>query len=155
MAPAATSAMPAVRTMEEVALAPERPAARAKGTVSPSETPMMMSRTISPAVKCFSVWRFRRPCFSGSRLSLCSAPAISAILCLCFKVRIDIAIQTKPISVHKTVVVVPMHMNEYIQLKHLAVSFPFNLRFIGVISIISTNYNKLIERVVVSTRRVN
>jgi len=55
IAPAATSAIPAVRTIEEEALAPERPAARAKGTVKPSETPMMMSRTISPAVKCFSV----------------------------------------------------------------------------------------------------
>ena len=55
MAPAATSAMPAVRTMEEVALAPDKPAARAKGTVRPSDTPMMMSRTISPAVKCFSL----------------------------------------------------------------------------------------------------
>lgn len=51
IAPAATSATPAVRTMEEVALAPDKPAARAKGTVRPSDTPMMMSRTISPAVK--------------------------------------------------------------------------------------------------------
>jgi len=80
MAPAATSAMPAVRTRAEVALVPERPAARAKGTVRPSETPMMMSRTTSPAVKCFSVWRSRRPCFSASRLSLCSVAAIGASL---------------------------------------------------------------------------
>ena len=55
MAPAATSATPAVRTMDDVAFAPESPAARAKGTVRPSDTPMMMSRTISPAVKCFSL----------------------------------------------------------------------------------------------------
>ncbi|RZS18435.1 hypothetical protein BHM03_00050701 [Ensete ventricosum] len=55
MAPAATSARPAVRMREEGALAPERPAARANGTVRPSETPMMTSRTMSPAVKCFSL----------------------------------------------------------------------------------------------------
>ncbi|XP_025801628.1 E3 ubiquitin-protein ligase TRIM33-like [Panicum hallii] len=54
MAPAATSASPAVSTSAEDALAPESPAASAKGTVRPSETPMMMSRTTSPAVKCFS-----------------------------------------------------------------------------------------------------
>lgn len=60
IAPAATSAMPAVRMIDDVALAPESPAARAKGTVRPSETPMMMSRTISPAVKWFSVCRFKR-----------------------------------------------------------------------------------------------
>lgn len=56
MAPAATSARPAVRMREEGALAPERPAARANGTVRPSETPKMTSRTTSPAVKWFSLW---------------------------------------------------------------------------------------------------
>jgi hypothetical protein len=56
MAPAATSARPAVRTSEEGALAPESPAAGAKGTVRPSDTPMMTSRTTSPAVKCRSRW---------------------------------------------------------------------------------------------------
>ena len=56
MAPAATSARPAVRTSEEGALVPESPAARAKGTVRPSDTPMMTSRTTSPAVKCRSRW---------------------------------------------------------------------------------------------------
>ncbi|KAL0541825.1 hypothetical protein IC582_021889 [Cucumis melo] len=66
MAPAATSAIPAVRTMEEEAFAPDRPAARAKGTVRPSETPMIMSRTMSPAVKCFSLCCWR----SGSWLLL-------------------------------------------------------------------------------------
>jgi len=78
MAPAATSAMPAVRMTEEATLAPERPAARANGTVSPSEAPIMMSRTMSPAVKCSSMWLLRRICFSGSRVSLCSLllPAI-------------------------------------------------------------------------------
>lgn len=54
MEPAATSAMPAVRMIEEEALAPDKPAARAKGTVRPSETPMMMSRTTSLDMKCFS-----------------------------------------------------------------------------------------------------
>src|SRR5437016_12074599 len=34
--------------------APERPAARAKGTVSPSAIPMTMSRTRAEAEKCFS-----------------------------------------------------------------------------------------------------
>lgn len=34
--------------------APERPAARAKGTVSPSAIPMTMSRTWAEAEKCFS-----------------------------------------------------------------------------------------------------
>lgn len=37
MAPTATSAMSAVRIMEEMTLAPERPAVRAKGTVSTSD----------------------------------------------------------------------------------------------------------------------
>src|SRR2546428_12371293 len=39
--------------------APDRPAARAKGTVSPSDMPITMSRIVSEAVKCFStcgVW---------------------------------------------------------------------------------------------------
>lgn len=55
MAPAATSAIPAVRTMDEEALAPESPAASANGTVRPSDTPMMISLTTSPAVKCLSL----------------------------------------------------------------------------------------------------
>jgi hypothetical protein len=33
---------------------PERPAARAKGTVKPSDMPMTMSRIVSEDVKCFS-----------------------------------------------------------------------------------------------------
>lgn len=74
MAPAATSARPAVRMMEDETLAPERPAARAKGTVRPSETPMMMSLTTSPAVKCFSVWG----CSSGRPAS--SSPMLLLIL---------------------------------------------------------------------------
>src|SRR2546428_8874392 len=39
--------------------APDRPAASAKGTVSPSDMPITMSRMVSEAVKCFStcgVW---------------------------------------------------------------------------------------------------
>src|SRR2546423_3031496 len=34
--------------------APDKPAARAKGTVKPSDMPITMSRTVSEAVKCFS-----------------------------------------------------------------------------------------------------
>src|SRR5262249_35339412 len=34
--------------------APDRPAARAKGTVRPSDMPITMSRTVSEAVKCLS-----------------------------------------------------------------------------------------------------
>src|SRR5262249_37564287 len=34
--------------------APDRPAARAKGTVRPSDMPITRSRTVSEAVKCFS-----------------------------------------------------------------------------------------------------
>ncbi|GJW85137.1 hypothetical protein Tco_0158282 [Tanacetum coccineum] len=37
IAPAATSAIPAVKIMEEEALAPERPAAKAKGTKAPTD----------------------------------------------------------------------------------------------------------------------
>src|SRR2546428_652743 len=36
--------------------ASESPAARANGTVRPSDIPMTMSRTVLPAVKCFSTW---------------------------------------------------------------------------------------------------
>ncbi|MFS8028139.1 hypothetical protein Hanom_Chr16g01506951 [Helianthus anomalus] len=46
--------------MEDETLAPERPAASANGTVRPSETPMMTSRTISPAVKWCSLCRLSR-----------------------------------------------------------------------------------------------
>ena len=35
--------------------APDSPAARANGTVKPSDMPMTMSRTVSDAVKCFSM----------------------------------------------------------------------------------------------------
>jgi hypothetical protein len=82
IAPAATSAIPAVRTMEDVALAPDKPAARAKGTVSPSETPMMMSRTISTAVKCFSLCWLSSLCFSGSRALRSSLAAIEEAVVL-------------------------------------------------------------------------
>src|SRR3954471_9056183 len=34
---------------------PDSPAASANGTVSPSDIPITMSRTVSPDVKCFSV----------------------------------------------------------------------------------------------------
>src|SRR5229473_3470342 len=58
--PAAISAKPAVTTSVEacglVAMAPEIPAARAKGTVRPSDIPITTSRTDSGAVKWCSVW---------------------------------------------------------------------------------------------------
>src|SRR5262245_26372920 len=54
--PAAISASPAVMTTRVESTAPERPAASAKGTVSPSDIPMTMSRIRADAVKCFSTW---------------------------------------------------------------------------------------------------
>src|SRR5882672_4251942 len=59
MAPAAISAEPAVMMIGVDSTAPDRPAASAKGTVSPSDMPITMSRIVSEAVKCFStcgVW---------------------------------------------------------------------------------------------------
>jgi len=41
--------------MPVVATAPDRPAANANGTVRPSDIPITMSRTVSLAVKCFSM----------------------------------------------------------------------------------------------------
>jgi hypothetical protein len=51
MEPAAISASPAVTMMWVSAIAPVNPAARAKGTVKPSDMPITTSRTASPAVK--------------------------------------------------------------------------------------------------------
>src|ERR1700685_3730973 len=72
MEPAAISASPATTTMWLLSTAPERPAASAKGTVSPSDIPITTSRTTSPAVKCrsmcgvcgivFQVWMFAYIC---------------------------------------------------------------------------------------------
>src|SRR5450631_1011890 len=56
MAPAATSARPAVTTTLDELTAADRPAASANGTVNPSAIPMTTSRTLSEAVKCFSIW---------------------------------------------------------------------------------------------------
>src|SRR5438132_11673137 len=59
IAPAAISAEPAVMMTRVDSTATDRPAARAKGTVSPSDIPITMSRIVSEAVKCFStcgVW---------------------------------------------------------------------------------------------------
>src|SRR5712692_550564 len=59
IAPAAISAEPAVMMTRVDSTAPDRPAASAKGTVSPSDMPITMSRIVSEAVKCFStcgVW---------------------------------------------------------------------------------------------------
>src|SRR5580704_5022104 len=55
MEPAAISAKPATTMMRVAATAPERPAARANGTVSPSAMPITTSRTNSEAVKCDSM----------------------------------------------------------------------------------------------------
>src|SRR5208282_5010951 len=55
--PAATSARPAVTMIAVVATAdPDSPAARANGTVNPSDMPITTSRTASLAVKWRSVW---------------------------------------------------------------------------------------------------
>src|SRR5712692_1290027 len=55
MEPAAISARPPTRISRVFCTAPESPAARAKGTVSPSDMPITTSRTKLPAVKCFSI----------------------------------------------------------------------------------------------------
>src|SRR5450755_1724254 len=41
--------------IEVVLTAPDNPAARANGTVRPSDIPITISRTVSPAVKCCSM----------------------------------------------------------------------------------------------------
>ena len=59
--PAAISARPAVTMMLVGTTAPESPAARANGMVSPSAIPMTTSRMVAPAVKCFSMWGVEPP----------------------------------------------------------------------------------------------
>jgi hypothetical protein len=54
IAPAATSASPAVMMIPVASTAPDSPAARANGTVRPSDMPITMSRIVSEEVKCFS-----------------------------------------------------------------------------------------------------
>src|SRR5450631_1959641 len=54
MDPAAISANPASTTTWGELTAPERPAARAKGTVRPSDMPITMSRTNAVEAKCVS-----------------------------------------------------------------------------------------------------
>src|SRR5260221_14666267 len=56
MEPAAISASPATTTIWLEFTAPEMPAARAKGTVSPSDIPITMSLTRAVPVKWCSVW---------------------------------------------------------------------------------------------------
>src|SRR5437867_1935244 len=56
MEPAAISARPAVTMMWVWLMAPVSPAARAKGTVRPSDIPITTSRTTSLAVKWRSIW---------------------------------------------------------------------------------------------------
>src|SRR5205823_3726805 len=67
--PAAISARPAVTMMLVELTAPDSPAARANGTVKPSDMPMTISRMVSPAVKCCStcgVWGIRLLTFSST-----------------------------------------------------------------------------------------
>src|SRR5712692_552912 len=59
MEPAAISASPPTKISRVFCTAPESPAARAKGTVSPSDMPITTSRTKLPAVKCFSICGIR------------------------------------------------------------------------------------------------
>src|SRR5438477_9599093 len=54
MDPAAISANPATTMILVAATAPDRPAAKANGTVRPSAMPMTTSRTNAEEVKCFS-----------------------------------------------------------------------------------------------------
>src|ERR1700733_6082972 len=54
--PAAISARPARTTTWGELTAPDRPAAKAKGTVRPSDIPMTMSRTKAVEAKCVSTW---------------------------------------------------------------------------------------------------
>jgi len=53
--PRAAAARPATMMTLVLLTAPESPAARANGTVSPSDIPITTSRTLSPAVKCRSM----------------------------------------------------------------------------------------------------
>src|SRR3954462_10360755 len=66
MEPAAISAIPAITTMEVLAMLPESPAARAKGTVNPSAMPMTTSRTTRPEVKWVSTSGGRCGCGCSS-----------------------------------------------------------------------------------------
>src|SRR5690242_13699825 len=68
--PAATSASPAVIMTAVLSTAPDSPAASANGTVKPSDMPMTISRTVSDAVKCFSIWGVCGICSSLSYLWL-------------------------------------------------------------------------------------
>ena len=54
--PAAISASPASTTTWEEFTTPESPAARAKGTVNPSDIPITTSRTNAVDAKCLSTW---------------------------------------------------------------------------------------------------
>src|SRR5690349_14904773 len=57
--PAPISANPAITIRRVFATAPESPAAKANGTVSPSDIPITMSRTKLPEVKWYSAWGVR------------------------------------------------------------------------------------------------
>src|SRR5664279_1085044 len=77
MAPAEIPAIPAVTTTRVATAAPESPAARANGTVSPSAMPMTTSRTVSLEVKWCSMWGvsgIRTPDLSSLDLTVYSGP---------------------------------------------------------------------------------
>src|SRR5216684_3278560 len=73
MAPAAISARPAVTTMAVESMTPETPAARANGTVRPSDIPITMSLTIALAVKCCSTCGVSGMALPGRHYSLSGA----------------------------------------------------------------------------------
>src|ERR1019366_9106130 len=83
IAPAATSAKPAVTMMPLDSTAPDNPAARANGTVRPSDIPITMSRTASVEVKCFSTCGvcgiggspFRSDCVRGDLIPAQESPS--------------------------------------------------------------------------------
>src|SRR6266700_3031161 len=91
MEPAAISASPATTTIWLEFTAPEMPAARAKGTVSPSDIPITMSLTRAGPVKWCMVWavvrnlrllRVRREIFQAffRQLSLSLVPEFGSRL---------------------------------------------------------------------------
>src|SRR5256885_16402293 len=98
IAPAAISAEPAVMMTRVDSTAPDRPAARAKGTVSPSDIPITMSRIVSEAVKCFStcgVWGT-----SDLRLGAGNAPAAprtGSWMCYGGRPGLDHAVRAEPV----------------------------------------------------------
>jgi RNB domain len=71
-----TSARPAVTTSPVEFTTADRPAARAKGTVNPSDIPMTMSRIVSDEVKCVSTCGVVASRLPSNRLASCSLPLL-------------------------------------------------------------------------------